>query len=1202
MIRTLSKEVQAKLRSGVAVFSLQQCVEELVLNSIDAGATCIAVKIDIEACKVQVIDNGSGMSREDMEKVGTRYCTSKCSSLEDLDDLRFYGFRGEAIASIASLSTLVEISSQTKASVKTFVKTFNEGRGSGVCEVQDTRPSPGTTVLICNFFHNMPVRRKRMDSVLEVERLRQRVEAISLMHPSVSFTVKKDCSGTMLVQLPKARNTYYRFVQIHGLGRAQKLREVNFTHGQFEMTGSIGREGHYKNSLQFLFVNSRLVLKTRLHKLLNCLLRKLSSSSNQNNSPNASAVTSSPKQRGGADSHGVYVINLKCPYSEYDVCLEPAKSLIEFRDWDAVLFCVEEGVKSFLTKENLVSEFSVSDAQTFASVFSDPTGSSSPCSKATAQSRDKESTVCESDLNGNMTQVNSGDQTESVQNLSFDQIFDRGSSNAESAAGSEAEAESKEVQSVEKPSLQRDLEDYGNSQDFETSVHDLQLIDTLSNNSTMTHQEFTQSKVAVIGPNEAQDSLRRFAEPNICCAPKRKLSLLQTQSLCLESGVGPKMAKVAPRRKLTLAFETGSLDKFKRMYGKSSERQSVETQIANALQPSDCVLSSEGPALPALQGTGVSSLIFEPEQVEKTEKTHSENFLIKKDSMLTLSAYSQTKCSTSASSRTKISLAAKLSHLKCDKIVQKEKTPYEEGTFDDTRNEETTSVTQHAQRAADSEETFEDSLSQFKTSEDTDGSSKQMTETNDPNEPTHKFTVPNLPNPSAGDALKRVSELMTSSEPAIPSGHVINPASQHEPLPTQTGNEVQAPDESPGDESDVPAPVSSDWRTHYDDSLGKLVYINQVTGLSTYEAPSLEENPVPCSKDVTNMAVSVVSKTGFEYRCYPFQTDIVLPFLPKPSAIRALASSVGCRDELQGPGSLSALFSEWNNPVFVRPPQVAVDVTSVQGEGLAVKIHNILFPYRFTKNMIHSMKVIHQVDKKFLACLINTTDQESTETSQGNLLVLLDQHAAHERVRLEGLLTESYEDDPETPGKNRLCSSGVIPPLEISVSEEEIRLLRLYQSSLRDLALEMSFPPADPSHVLLERLPTCFIEKENTEQRRGRRTVIKSLSEEYLREHIEFLQSAGRVRSSVPLTVHNVLASQACHGAIKFNDVLSKEECCSLVGSLSSCQLPFQCAHGRPSIVPLVDLLHLEDEQDLPKPNLKKLRRMYKAWQLYGQN
>ncbi|XP_053339257.1 DNA mismatch repair protein Mlh3 isoform X3 [Clarias gariepinus] len=312
-------------------------------------------------------------------------------------------------------------------------------------------------------------------------------------------------------------------------------------------------------------------------------------------------------------------------------------------------------------------------------------------------------------------------------------------------------------------------------------------------------------------------------------------------------------------------------------------------------------------------------------------------------------------------------------------------------------------------------------------------------------------------------------------------------------------------------------------------------------------------------------------------------------------AERVHSTSIECG----GPTSLSTLYSEWNNPVFVRPPQVAVDVTSCQAEGLAVKIHNIIFPYRFTKEMIHSMKVIHQVDKKFLACLINTT--ESSENEE-NLLVLVDQHAAHERVRLEALVNESYEDDSDTPGKKRLCASRVSPPLEIHMTEEEIRLLRLYQLSLRDLALEISFPQTEQSYVLVEKLPACFVEKENTEKRRGRRSVIKSITEEYIREHIEAVQSTGRVKATLPLTVHNVLASQACHGAIKFNDELNKEECCSLVASLSSCQLPFQCAHGRPSILPLADLLHLEEEKDVPKPNLRKLRRMYKAWQLYDKN
>lgn len=360
MIKFLPQAVKAQLRSGIAICSLQQCVEELVLNSIDAGATCVAVKVDIEACKLQVVDNGSGIERQDLDRVGNRYNTSKCSCLEDLESLRFHGYRGEAVASIISLSGMTEISSRTKLSSKTFVKVFNNGQSVGIFEAEAVRPAAGTTVTVCNFFYNMPVRKKHCDPVLEMERIRQRVEAISLMHPSVSFTVKKECTGAMLVQLPKVRSTYYRFAQIHGLGKAQKLCEVKHLYGQFEITGHIGREGHHTSNLQYLFLNGRLLLKTRIHNLLKCIFSKCAAFNKQFGSPCVSQVASSPKER--AEPYGMYVINILCSYSEYDVCLEPAKTLVEFKDWDSLLYCVEECVRTFLTRESLL-EITPDDTQ-----------------------------------------------------------------------------------------------------------------------------------------------------------------------------------------------------------------------------------------------------------------------------------------------------------------------------------------------------------------------------------------------------------------------------------------------------------------------------------------------------------------------------------------------------------------------------------------------------------------------------------------------------------------------------------------------------------------------------------------------------------------------------------------------------------------------------------------------------------------------
>lgn len=366
MIKHLVEDVRARLRSGVTVNSFGQCVEELVLNSIDAKATCVAIRLDLEASKIQVVDNGSGMGKEDLKAIGKRYFTSKCSSVRDLENLTFYGFRGEALASIANMASVVEISSKTSRTGKTFMKLFHNGQALEVCEAELNRPSGGTTVTVCNLFYQLPVRRKCMDPVLEIERVRQKVEAVSLMHPSVSLSLRNDVSCSMVLQLPKTRDVYSRFCQIYGLGRSQKLREINHKSGGFEISGFISTEGHYNKNMQFLYVNRRLVLKTRLHKLIDFLLRKESVICKAKSVPASRQANSSPgRHRCGPELYGIFILNVTCAYSDYDVCLEPAKTLIEFQNWDVLLTCIEEGVKIFLKREHLFIEPCSEDIREF---------------------------------------------------------------------------------------------------------------------------------------------------------------------------------------------------------------------------------------------------------------------------------------------------------------------------------------------------------------------------------------------------------------------------------------------------------------------------------------------------------------------------------------------------------------------------------------------------------------------------------------------------------------------------------------------------------------------------------------------------------------------------------------------------------------------------------------------------------------------
>ncbi|NXH81955.1 MLH3 protein, partial [Edolisoma coerulescens] len=147
--------------------------------------------------------------------------------------------------------------------------------------------------------------------------------------------------------------------------------------------------------------------------------------------------------------------------------------------------------------------------------------------------------------------------------------------------------------------------------------------------------------------------------------------------------------------------------------------------------------------------------------------------------------------------------------------------------------------------------------------------------------------------------------------------------------------------------------------------------------------------------------------------------------------------------------------------------------------------------------------------------------------------------------------------------------------------------------NLEDLGLELSFPETNSSLILVRKVPMCFMEREANELRRKRQPITKSI--------MELVQTTrGGARGTLSLTFLKVLASQACHGAIKFNEHLTLEESCRLIEALSSCKLPFQCAHGRPSMLPLADIDHLQQEKQ-PKPNLTRLRKMARAWQLFGK-
>ncbi|CAO2586950.1 DNA mismatch repair protein Mlh3 [Lemmus lemmus] len=1419
MIRCLSDEVQAKLRSGLAIISLGQCVEELLLNSIDAEAKCVAVRVNMETFQVQVIDNGFGMAGDDVEKVGNRYFTSKCRSLQDLENPKFHGFRGEALASIADMASAVEISSKKSMTMKTFVKMFQNGKALNACEADLTRPSVGTTVTVYNLFSQFPVRRKSMDPRLEFEKVRQRVEAISLMHPSVSFSLRNDVSGAMVLQLPKTKDICSRFCQIYGLGKSQKLREIHFKYKEFEFGGYISSEAHYNKNMQFLFVNRRLVLRTKLHKLIDFLLRKESTICRPKNGSASRQMNSSPRHRSAPELHGIYVINVHCQFCEYDVCLEPAKTLIEFQNWDTLLVCIQEGVKRFLKRENLFVELSGEAIKGFNedngfSLFGatlqihastreecDQSSFQEACSNildsyemlnlqskavkrtATIESRNTQNSgdsealrkqttdslhSCEADGLGHSKMIESSSHSKDSAHLASRVLGEEGESekhqksfleqrNLESPHGtspkmvsspvrthhlfeeSEADVEIQKISPVvnvmaanvpQNSRIQSLLEKHKDATEvgyqplpFETTAFRVQgtqrkkekrdkepsshgrvnvfsygqvklcstgfithVVQNVHTKSTETEHSF--KNYVRPGPVSAQETFGNRAHHALETPDTNLTSTLSTESaqllhkkLCrTNTGYGPENNPVAaneslalfqeggtglhtgcflpdtpsfPRcryvsngskktgktmqpsrhtghRKLGLRSQVGSLERFKRQYGKvnssldTEEENSTEVRTHHdARVEPDILLNkshldmSDGGKITTVEHCDTCqpvSHILHSGKSPFSREASLEQMPHLRESPITLAEFSPLNRKPADVEKSTESLASKLSRLK--------------GSEKELRTME---MTGHVSElpASDSSQTdssrgfrldlpfcelFKNKLEKIKSgmllipdSATQDNSiHNSVMHSHNIMDDTEKPETP-LPLPCNDSKISKDSDVLVRSS----ERHTETPDSPSRMIASQVEVTTASQDGISSQNDELKARSCSEneesnsypmgWQQHFDVTLGRMVYINRTTGLSTFVAPT-EDIQTACTRDLTTVAVDVLLENGVQYRCHPFRSDLILPFLPRAQEERIMLRQKA-RDAVAAAAvreSLQSLLSDWNNPVFARHPEVAVDVSSGQAESLAVKIHNVLYPYRFTKEMIHSMQVLQQVDNKFIACLMSTKMEENGKVG-GNLLVLVDQHAAHERVRLEQLITDSYEKQPsQSSGRKKLLSSTIIPPLAITVSEEQRRLLRSYHKYLEDLGLELIFPDASDPLILVGKVPLCFVEREASELRRGRSPVTKSIVEEFIREQVELIQTTGGIQGTLPLTVQKVLASQACHGAIKFNDCLSLEESYRLIEALSLCQLPFQCAHGRPSMLPLADLDHLEQEKKV-KPNIAKLRKLAHAWHLFGK-
>jgi len=364
---------------------------------------------------------------------------------------------------------------------------------------------------------------------------------------------------------------------------------------------------------------------------------------------------------------------------------------------------------------------------------------------------------------------------------------------------------------------------------------------------------------------------------------------------------------------------------------------------------------------------------------------------------------------------------------------------------------------------------------------------------------------------------------------------------------------------------------------------GARVLINARTGLVI--APQITRRPTSAPSHLRSSAS-------------PF-TTIHNDAIPEKRLTRTAPSS---HDGFKTTPSSSDVLRTWENPVFgiteEAIPQVSLDGPSLESSDIlhgrrhccsdaevqkAFTQSSSSFSAKLTRQGLKDATVISQVDRKFI--LVSMPDKSSvveTHTERPRqLLVLVDQHAADERIRVEALLAELIP--PPTPLAKPIT-------FEISLGEQGILTRHIpYFTSWGIIYTITSLPSSPTCRLTVKALPTPIAERCRVEPK----LLIELLrGEAWKREDLGLSSKPATVPSTpsqpldpktptkpwlphlstIPQSLLDMLNSRACRSAIMFNDVLDVAECTTLIRRLAECVFPFQCAHGRPSMVPVVDV------------------------------
>jgi DNA mismatch repair protein MutL len=341
-IRVLPELLVSQIAAGEVVERPASVLKELIENAIDAGASAITVTLDEGGMRrVQVEDDGEGIARDDLPLALARHATSKIRSLADLEGVATMGFRGEALASIASVSRLSIASRTGLAAHGSSVS----AEGAQLGEVTPAARSQGTTVSVADLYFNTPARRKFLRTeATELAHCDEAFRRVALAHCNVAFTLKHN--GRVSRHM-RAQALAERAALLLGDDLVAASVPIEARSGNLALTGLAGlpQAAKPRADTQYFFVNGRFVRDRVL----------------------AHAAREAYSQLLHGDRQPAYVLFLELDPRAVDVNVHPAKTEVRFRDSRAVHQFVKHALERALAPS--AAEAPVSYASISAPVF-----------------------------------------------------------------------------------------------------------------------------------------------------------------------------------------------------------------------------------------------------------------------------------------------------------------------------------------------------------------------------------------------------------------------------------------------------------------------------------------------------------------------------------------------------------------------------------------------------------------------------------------------------------------------------------------------------------------------------------------------------------------------------------------------------------------------------------------------------------------